>query len=57
MLRRENTSAKLFKDASTGIKVAMEFIFAKISASGFSDADIIQIKGDTKMIPMMIFPA
>jgi hypothetical protein len=31
-------------------------MLAKISASGFREAEIIQINGETKIMPITIFP-
>jgi hypothetical protein len=46
----------LSSEAETGKNVVIEFIFANIFASGFNDAEIIQISGETKMIPITILP-
>ena len=54
---RLKTSIKLSKLASSGTKVCIEFMLANIFASGFNDAEIIQIKGETKIIPIIVLPA
>ena len=45
------------REGSTGKNVAMEFMLAKILASGLREAEIIQISGETKMSPMTMLPA